>query len=117
MNSIHDMGGMHGFGAIEYDHDDAPVFDAEWEKRIAGILACAAFNGLSVFDAHTGDSGTPTKNSAKRAQTGSFDAFGLAGENDGCPGVRPYREWIDESATSRSRSDRRHISRFCRRQL
>jgi nitrile hydratase beta subunit len=50
MNSIHDMGGMHGFGAIEYDHDDAPVFDAEWEKRIAGILACAAFNGLSVFD-------------------------------------------------------------------
>lgn len=50
MNSIHDMGGMHGFGAIERDHDDAPVFDAEWEKRIAGILACAAFNGLSVFD-------------------------------------------------------------------
>jgi len=48
MNSIHDMGGMHGFGAIERD-DDAP-FHAEWEKRIAGILACAAFNGLSVFD-------------------------------------------------------------------
>lgn len=49
MNSIHDLGGMHGFGAIERD-DAEPVFHADWEKRIAGILACAAFNGLSVFD-------------------------------------------------------------------
>ena len=72
MNSIHDMGGMHGFGAIEYDHDDAPVFDAEWEKRIAGILACAAFNGLSVFDAHTGDSGTPTKKFCEASADGQL---------------------------------------------
>ena len=50
MNSIHDMGGMHGFGAIERDEEDAPVFHAEWERRVAGILACAAFNGLSIFD-------------------------------------------------------------------
>ena len=48
MNTIHDCGGMHGFGAVD-PRDDA-IFHADWEKRIAAILACSAFNGLSVFD-------------------------------------------------------------------
>ncbi|NQV57357.1 MAG: nitrile hydratase subunit beta [Rhodospirillales bacterium] len=32
MNSIHDMGGMHGFGPIPIEEDE-PVFHAEWEAK------------------------------------------------------------------------------------
>src|SRR5262245_24415930 len=37
MNGIHDMGGMHGFGRVEIEKDE-PVFHAEWEGRVMGIL-------------------------------------------------------------------------------
>ena len=30
MNSVHDMGGMHGMGPIEYENHE-PVFHARWE--------------------------------------------------------------------------------------
>lgn len=33
MNSIHDMGGMHGFGEIPYEENE-PVFHAPWEGRV-----------------------------------------------------------------------------------
>ena len=33
MNGIHDMGGMHGFGPIEYE-DNEPVFHHAWEGRV-----------------------------------------------------------------------------------
>jgi nitrile hydratase len=33
MNGIHDMGGMHGMGPIEYEKDE-PVFHARWEARV-----------------------------------------------------------------------------------
>ena len=33
MNSIHDMGGMHGFGPIELEADE-PVFHYDWERRV-----------------------------------------------------------------------------------
>ena len=36
MDGIHDMGGMHGFGAIPRE-DDEPVFHADWEARIFGM--------------------------------------------------------------------------------
>jgi nitrile hydratase subunit beta len=36
MNGIHDMGGMHGFGPIEYEEDE-PVFHHEWEGRVYGM--------------------------------------------------------------------------------
>lgn len=43
MNGIHDMGGMHGFGAVRPDPDE-PLFHAEWEKRaLALTLAMAAW--------------------------------------------------------------------------
>ena len=48
MNTLHDCGGMHGFGGV--DPADDAIFHADWERRIAAILACSAFNGLSVFD-------------------------------------------------------------------
>ncbi|MFB6161616.1 MAG: nitrile hydratase subunit beta [Haloferacaceae archaeon] len=34
MNGIHDMGGMHGFGAVP---DDGAAFHADWERTILGI--------------------------------------------------------------------------------
>jgi nitrile hydratase beta subunit len=33
MNSVHDMGGMHGFGPIPYEEDE-PVFHHPWEGRV-----------------------------------------------------------------------------------
>ena len=40
MNSIHDMGGMHGMGRVEIERDE-PVFHAGWEARVLALqLAC-----------------------------------------------------------------------------
>ena len=36
MNSVHDMGGMHGMGPIEYEKDE-PVFHERWEARIFAL--------------------------------------------------------------------------------
>ncbi len=36
MNGIHDLGGMHGFGAVEREEHE-PVFHAEWERRTFAI--------------------------------------------------------------------------------
>lgn len=45
MNGIHDMGGMHGFGAVLPEADE-PVFHGEWEGRICAIRAqLARFGG------------------------------------------------------------------------
>ena len=37
MNSIHDMGGMHGMGPIDVREDERP-FHAEWEGRAWGLI-------------------------------------------------------------------------------
>ena len=37
MNSVYDMGGMHGFGPIPYENDE-PIFHEEWEGRLYGLL-------------------------------------------------------------------------------
>lgn len=40
MNGVHDMGGMHGMGAVKIERDE-PVFHEEWEKRAFALtLAC-----------------------------------------------------------------------------
>lgn len=36
MNSVHDMGGMHGLGPIERERDE-PVFHHPWEGRVFGL--------------------------------------------------------------------------------
>ena len=36
MNTIHDMGGMDGFGPIERERNE-PVFHAEWERRMFAL--------------------------------------------------------------------------------
>jgi nitrile hydratase subunit beta len=36
MNGVHDLGGMHGMGAIPYEQNE-PVFHARWEARVYAI--------------------------------------------------------------------------------
>lgn len=39
MNGIHDLGGMQGFGVVVAEPEKTePVFHAEWEKTVAGIV-------------------------------------------------------------------------------
>jgi nitrile hydratase beta subunit len=42
MNGIHDMGGMHGMGPIEYEQNE-PVFHARWESRVYAITRALRF--------------------------------------------------------------------------
>lgn len=50
MNSVHDMGGMHGLGPIVREADE-PVFHASWEGRaLALTIACGAL-GCWTLDA------------------------------------------------------------------
>jgi len=41
MNSIHDMGGMHGFGPIPIETNE-PVFHTEWEARAMALTVAMA---------------------------------------------------------------------------
>ncbi len=51
MDGIHDMGGMHGFGAIAREADE-PVFHAEWERRVFALdLLVEAFVEGANIDA------------------------------------------------------------------
>ena len=48
MNSVHDMGGMHGMGPIEYERDE-PVFHAPWEGRaLALVVAMGAWRKWNI---------------------------------------------------------------------
>ncbi len=51
MDGIHDLGGMHGFGAISRAVDE-PVFHAEWERRVFALdLLVEAFVEGANIDA------------------------------------------------------------------
>ncbi len=48
MNGIHDLGGMHGFGPVEREEGE-PLFHAEWERRVFGMLTSTAIGiGFSI---------------------------------------------------------------------
>jgi len=48
MNSVHDMGGMHGMGPIEQERDE-PVFHAPWEGRaLALTIAMGAWRKWNI---------------------------------------------------------------------
>jgi nitrile hydratase subunit beta len=49
MNGIHDMGGMHGFGAVAPESDE-PVFHASWERRVYAISRAMGVLGLWTID-------------------------------------------------------------------
>jgi len=36
MNGVHDMGGMHGMGPIQYESNE-PVFHEPWEARVFAL--------------------------------------------------------------------------------
>ena len=48
-NSVHDMGGMHGFGPVEVEVDE-PVFHAEWEARVYALQRALGATGLWTID-------------------------------------------------------------------
>ncbi|HTV44093.1 MAG TPA: nitrile hydratase subunit beta [Stellaceae bacterium] len=48
-NSVHDMGGMHGFGPIEPEPDEPP-FHAQWEGRVFAMQRAMGFPGLWTID-------------------------------------------------------------------
>lgn len=50
MNSIHDMGGMHGFGPVEPEAGE-PVFHARWEGRMMALYRALGFLRLWTIDA------------------------------------------------------------------
>ncbi len=49
MDGVHDMGGMHGFGAIAREVDE-PVFHADWERRVFALdlLVEAFIEGANI---------------------------------------------------------------------
>jgi nitrile hydratase len=48
-NSIHDMGGMHGFGPVEPEPNE-PVFHADWEGRVVALQRAMGATGLWTID-------------------------------------------------------------------
>jgi len=48
-NSIHDMGGMHGFGPVVPETDE-PVFHADWERRVYALQRAMGATGLWTID-------------------------------------------------------------------
>jgi nitrile hydratase subunit beta len=49
-NSLHDMGGMHGFGRVEAEPDEPP-FHERWEGRVFAMQRAMGFSGLWTIDA------------------------------------------------------------------
>lgn len=49
MNSIHDLGGMHGMGPLPFEENE-PVWHAEWEKGAFGINILLLMTGLYNAD-------------------------------------------------------------------
>ena len=50
MNGIHDMGGMHGMGPIQYEKNE-PVFHERWETRTYALTRALRFGGKWGLDA------------------------------------------------------------------
>jgi nitrile hydratase beta subunit len=48
-NSIHDMGGMHGFGPVEAEANE-PVFHEPWESRVLAMQRAMGFTRLWTID-------------------------------------------------------------------
>jgi len=48
-NSVHDMGGMHGFGPVEREENE-PVFHEPWEGRVYGMNRALGKLGLWTID-------------------------------------------------------------------
>ncbi|PYE17279.1 SH3-like domain-containing protein [Paraburkholderia silvatlantica] len=49
MNSIHDVGGMHGMGPVAIDPDES-VFKADWERQVFSTIGLYFAGGLCPID-------------------------------------------------------------------
>lgn len=49
MNSIHDLGGMSGFGPLPFE-DNEPVFHDDWERRTFGVHILTLITGFYTAD-------------------------------------------------------------------
>lgn len=49
-NTIHDMGGMHGFGPVVSEGEREPPFHAEWEGRVFAMQRAMGYTGLWTID-------------------------------------------------------------------
>lgn len=49
MNGIHDLGGMHGFGPVNREHDE-PVFHEDWERHAFAVLILTMAGGQYTVD-------------------------------------------------------------------
>ena len=49
MDGMHDMGGRQGFGPVKFV-PNAPVFHAEWERRVNALYAMAVKHGVYNMD-------------------------------------------------------------------
>lgn len=49
MNGIHDLGGMHGYGAVEPERNE-PIFHAPWERRAFGLMLAVFAGGAYNVD-------------------------------------------------------------------
>jgi nitrile hydratase beta subunit len=50
VNGVHDMGGMHGMGSLDYERDE-PVFHARWEGRVYAMVRAMRAWHLWTLDA------------------------------------------------------------------
>jgi nitrile hydratase subunit beta len=50
MGRIHDLGGLHGFGAIDVEDDETQAFHEAWEARIFGVVRALRHNGVCTPD-------------------------------------------------------------------
>ena len=48
-NTVHDMGGMHGFGPVEVEPNE-PVFHEEWEGRVLAMQRAMGYTRLWTID-------------------------------------------------------------------
>jgi nitrile hydratase len=51
MNGIHDMGGLHGFGAVDVEENE-PVFHSRWESRVYAMTQAIDTTGIWNLDEH-----------------------------------------------------------------
>lgn len=49
MNGVHDMGGMHGYGLVVPEENE-PVFHAQWEGRVYGMMNLTIGLGYFIVD-------------------------------------------------------------------
>lgn len=50
MNGVHDMGGLHGFGPVQAEATEEPLFHAPWERRALGLTLAMGATGQWNID-------------------------------------------------------------------